>query len=87
MERFRELNIYQRIILLLLAAMIIGFAFLYTLSPALEGMIYMDAFLQVSEENGNTIYSGTIKNVESRFVVTDGNVVRFYHGERVGIYH
>lgn len=83
MERFRELNLYQRVILLLLAAMIIGFAFLYTLSPALEGMIYMDAFLQVSEENGNTVYSGTIKKVESRFVVTGENVVSFFYGERV----
>lgn len=43
----------------------------------------MDKILEPSEEGGNTVYSGTIKGQESRFVVTPEKVVMFHHGEKV----
>lgn len=83
MERIKDLDRYQKGILLLLVAMIVVFGVVYSVVSSKIGFLYMDKILQPSEESGNTIYSGTIKGLESRFVVTPEKVVTFYHGEKV----
>lgn len=83
MERIRELNRYQKGILILLFAMIIVFGVIYCVVSSRVGYSYMDKILLPSVENGNTIYSGTIRGKESRFVVTPEREVTFQHGEKI----
>lgn len=83
MERIKELNRYQQGILILLVAMIIVFGVIYSVVSSRVGYSYMDKILLPSEENGNAIYSGTIRGKESRFVVTPEKEVTFQHGDKV----
>lgn len=79
----KELNRYQKGILLLLVAMVIVFGVVYAVVSSRVGFSYMDKILLPSEENGNTIYSGTIRGLESRFVVTPEKEVTFQYGNRI----
>lgn len=83
MGRFKELDRYQKGILLLLVAMIVVFGVVYSVVSSRVGFLYMDKILQPSEENGNTIYSGMIRGQESSFIVTPEREVTFHHGDKV----
>lgn len=83
MERIKQLNRYQKGILLLLIAMIVIFGVIYSVVLSQVGFLYMDKILRSSEENGNTVYSGTIKGQESSFVVTPEKEVTFHYGDKV----
>lgn len=83
MERMKELDRYQKGILLLLAAMIVVFGVVYSVVSSQVGFLYMDKILQPSEEEGNTVYSGTIKGQESSFIVTPEREVTFHYGDKV----
>lgn len=83
MERIKELNRYQKGILILLVVMIIVFGVIYSVVSSRVGYSYMDIIFLPSEENGNTVYSGTIRGKESRFIVTPEKAVTFLHGEKV----
>lgn len=83
MERINDLNRYQKGILLLLVAMLVIFGVVYSVVSSRVGFLYMDKILLPSEENGNTVYSGTIKGQESKFVVTPEKEVTFLHGDKV----
>ena len=82
MGRFKELDRYQKGILLLLVAMIVVFGVAYSVVSCRVGFLYMDKILQPIEENGNTVYSGTIRGQESSFIVTSEREVTFHHGFR-----
>ena len=58
MEKIKELNRYQKGILILLVAMAIIFGVLYARATSKTGFLYMDKIFEVSQENGNTVYSG-----------------------------
>lgn len=83
MERIKDLDRYQKGILLLLVAMIVVFGVVYSVVSSRVGFLYMDKILQPGEENGNTVYSGTIKGQESKFIVTPEKEVTFLHGDKV----
>lgn len=83
MERIKGLNRYQKGILLLLVAMMIGFGVIYGIVSTRVGFCYMDSILVPGEEQGNTVYSGTIRGKASRFVVTPEGEVTFQHGDKV----
>lgn len=69
MEKMKELNRYQKGILILLVVMAILFTVLYPKATSREGFLYEDEILMVSEESGNTIYSGKIHGEECKFTV------------------
>ena len=83
MEHLKELNRYQKGILLLLAAMIVVFGVVYSVVSSRVGYSYKNKILLPGKENGNTVYSGTIRGKESRFVVTPEKEVTFRHGDKV----
>lgn len=83
MERIKELNRYQKGILLLLVAMIVIFGVVYSVVTSRVGFPYMNQILLPSEENGNTVYSGTIRGLESSFIVTPDKTVTFHCGDKV----
>ena len=83
MERIEEMNWYQKGILLVLIAMIVIFSVVYPVVSSRVGFPYMDVILEPVEENGNTIYSGTIKNQECCITVTADKTVTFQYGEKI----
>lgn len=82
MERIKELDRYQKGILLLLTAMIVVFGVIYSVASSRVGFLYHDVILQPSEVNGNTIYSGTINGQECAFAVAADKTVTFQYGEK-----
>ena len=82
MERIKELDRYQKGILLLLTAMIVVFGVIYSIVSSRVGFLYHDVILQPSEMNGNLVYSGSINDQESAFTVTADKTVTFQHGEK-----
>lgn len=82
MEKIKELNRYQKGILILLVAMAIVFGVLYSRATSKTGFLYMDKIFEVSQENGNTVYSGKIRGELCRFEVTAERTVTFQAGDR-----
>lgn len=82
MERIKNLNRYQKGILLLLIAMIVAFGVIYSVVSSRVGFLYKDVILQPSEVNGDTIYSGTINGQECAITVTADKAVTFQYGEK-----
>jgi len=82
MERIKELDRYQKGILILFAAMIVIFGVVYSMVSSRVGFLYHDVILQPSEVNGDTIYSGTINGQECAITVTTDKAVTFQYGEK-----
>lgn len=82
MERIKNLNRYQKGILILLVVMAILFTVLYSKATSKTGFLYMDKIFEVSQENGNTVYSGKIRGELCRFEVTAERTVTFQAGDR-----
>lgn len=83
MEKLKNLNRYQKGILILLVVMAILFTALYSMATSKVGFLYKDKILEVSEENGNTFYSGKIQGEECRFTVSSQKEVTFRYGEKL----
>lgn len=82
MERIKNLNLYQKSILILMLVMALVFAVLYPVTISRVGYEYKDAILVPSQENGNTVYSGTLKGKQAYFTVTEDKTVLFQHGDK-----
>lgn len=83
MERIKELNRYQRIILIILAVMLVGATILYAVTYSRLGFAYADHIMIPSEENGTTYYTATIGGKEAVFTVTPERTVTLQYGEKV----
>lgn len=81
MDRIRNLNNYQKSILIFMAAMSILFAIIYAGTVSRVGYRYKDAILVPTEENGTTVYSGEIYGEQAEFAVSD-DTVAFRYGDR-----
>ncbi|MBR6236511.1 MAG: hypothetical protein IKR16_02095, partial [Firmicutes bacterium] len=81
MNRIKSLNIPQKIILLILAAMVIVFSILYPITIRREGYEYLDSILVQKESGGNTVYSGKIRGRNAEFTVTPDKTVVFRYGD------
>lgn len=81
MNNIKGLNLYQKAILGFMSIMVVVFTFIYFNATSKFGFDYMNTFLVVSYENGNTIYSARIEGKDSSFVVSDDNTVVFHHGD------
>lgn len=83
MERIKRLNRYQQGILLLLLVMAPVFAVIYSVFSSRIGFLYDDKILIPSNQNGNTVYAGTIDGENCSFTVTPEKDVVFRYGENV----
>lgn len=83
MEKIKQLDRYQKVILLLMMAMVLVFTILYSITIGREGYAYMDAILVPSEENGTTTYSGKIDGEQAVFTVSADKTVEFRYGDKV----
>ena len=82
MARIRQLNWYQRGILILLLALALVFAVIYRVRIARVGFLYQDKIFVPSEENGATVYSGKISGEPAQFTVSEKKSVSFRCGEK-----
>lgn len=82
MQRVKGLNLYQKGILLLMAAMAIVFTVVYPITIAREGFEYENAVFIPAQENGNTVYSGKIQGKQASFTVYADQTVEFRYGDK-----
>ena len=82
MERIKNLDRYQKGILLLLIAMLVIFTVAYFVTSSRVGFEYMDSILRPSDENGATVYSGSIHGKRASFTVTADKIVTFQYGDK-----
>jgi len=80
-DRFKNLNVFQKIILISLPVMILLFALLYAVTISRVGYEYDNVILIPKEENGNKLYTGKIKGKQAVFTVSEDKTVTFQHGE------
>ena len=83
---WQALTLFQRIILLVLAAMFLFFGGLYAWRHAHPGVFYdgrftSDQFLTLSEEGGIRRYTGAVDTQSAEFIV-DGDQVTYRSGDR-----
>ena len=83
MDKIRELNGYQKAILLLMIVMTIAFCVIYGFAGGKTGFLYQDKVLVFSNENGNAVYSGKLHGQSACFTVTPDDTVTFTYGEKV----
>lgn len=83
MERIKNLDRYQKGILLLLIAMTVVFCVMYAVVTSRVGFLFKDVILEPTTDNGTVSYTGTIEDQECRFTVIDDKTVTFYCGETV----
>ena len=83
MERFKDMNRYQKILLFVMAAMILVFGILYGIASCRMGIRFKDGFLVYSEDGGNAVYSGSIRGQAYRITVSPDKTVTFHCGDRV----
>ena len=83
MERIRRLNGFKKAILLIMALMLLVFAFIYAKTVNRIGFLYRDVVLVPQEENGSRTYSGRIDGEKAVFTVSPDRTVTFQHGSKV----
>ena len=82
MQRIKELNRYQKGVLIFMIVMSLVFAVIYTKTIARVGFSFKDAILVPSEENSSTVYSGKLMGEEAVFTVSGDKTVVFQHGDK-----
>lgn len=83
MERIKNLNLYQKCILLLLAVMFIFFTVTYIVVTLRVGYAYEGAIFVPHEEDGNTVYAARLNWQDASFTVTKDGVVTYRYGDKV----
>lgn len=82
MERLRELNHYQKAILILMTAMTIIFTVIYVVTISRVGFEFKDTIFIPSKENGNTLYSAKLFGKQASFTVSEDKSVLFKSGNK-----
>lgn len=83
MERIKNLDRYQKAVLLILVAMAVIFAVVYTSVISRIGYLYNDQILEADTENGNLVYQAQVRGEEWRFTVTPDKTVTFQAGDKL----
>ena len=81
MEKIKNLNLYQKGVILFMVAISLLFAVIYQMTIRRVGFEYKDAILVPAQEQGSIVYSGKIKGKQARFTVSDNQTVVFQYGD------
>ena len=82
MAHIKELDRYQKALLVLLVLMAGAFLVIYGTVSSRVGYLYKDRIF-VPEQNGDsTVYTGKLDGVEAAFTVTADNAITFHWGEK-----
>ncbi len=71
MEKFKKLDLYQRILLITMALMIAVFSFAFGKALSRKGFDYRGRILVPRQEDGLTVWSGSVKGREVVFAVSE----------------
>ncbi|MBQ0001461.1 MAG: hypothetical protein KBT01_08020 [Clostridiales bacterium] len=82
MNRLKNLNRFQKGILIFTAVMVLVFSVLYPKTIAKTGFEYQGTFLEVGMENGDTIYSGNLHGMPVKFTVTEEKTVFYQYDDK-----
>ncbi len=85
-QRIRNLEGYQKAILLAMAAMVLVFSVVYLLTVRRVGYLYQSTILVPTQEDGATVYTGSIRNTAAQFRVTENQVTFRYGDTQYGPY-
>lgn len=85
-QRIRNLEGYQKAILLAMAAMVLVFSVVYLLTVRRVGYLYQGTILVPTQEDGATVYTGSIRNTAAQFRVTENQVTFRYGDTQYGPY-
>lgn len=81
MERIKNLDRYQKGILLIMLVMALVFAVIYPVIISRVGFEYKDKIFVPSQENGSTVYSAKLYGQQARFTVSADKNVVFQYGD------
>lgn len=82
MGRIKCLDRYQKGVLIIMTAMVLIFAVIYSVTIKREGFAYRNEILIPSQENGNTIYSGKVEGEQVRIIVDADKTVEFKYEDK-----
>lgn len=79
--RIRALGKYQKAMLAAAILLVLVFSAIYPVTMGREGYLYRGALLTPGQEEGGTVYTGTVNGVQARFTVAPDRAVAFQYGE------
>lgn len=79
--RIRALGKYQKAVLAAAILLVLVFSVLYPVTMGREGYLYRGALLTPGQEEGGTVYTGSVHGVQARFTVAPDKAVTFQYGE------
>lgn len=83
MIHVKNLNSYDKCVLLLLTVMLVVFTPIYSVVSSKEGFQYKDTMLYPSVEEDTTVYSGKLNGKEVSFTVASDKVITFQYGDKI----
>ena len=86
MKRIRNLGRFQKVILIVMGVMILGFAAAYAAFAVRDGFEYRNQLLIPKQEEGRTVYSGKLNGEQIRFWVYGEGRIEFQYGDERRIY-
>ena len=86
MNRFRELDRYPKILLILLLGMTVIFAGVYGVVTSRVGFLHNDTIFVPRQENGFTLYEATVDGQRCAFTVTADTVTLLWGDKTYGPY-
>ena len=81
MERIKNLNLYQKAVLVFMIIISLVFSVVYSRTISKVGFEYKDTILVPSQDNGNTMYSGKIQGQQAHFIMSEDKTVVFHYGD------
>ena len=83
MERIKNLNLYQKITLIIMVIMTLIFIPIYSMTIERVGYEYHNAILVPEKTDDATVYTGKIKGKQASFTVSSDRQVRFQYGDKL----
>ena len=82
MGKIKNLNKYQKGVLIFMIVMTLIFAVIYPKTISRVGYRYNDTILVPTQENGKTIYTGKIQGEQAQFIVAEDKSIQFQYGDK-----
>ena len=86
MNRFRELDRYPKILLIILVVMTVVFAPIYGITTSRVGYLHNDTIFVPRQEGGVTLYEAEVKGQNCAFTVTEDTVTLVWGSKTYGPY-
>ena len=83
MKRIKNLNYYQKGLLIFMTLMTLVFMLVYGFMTTKIGFFYKGRVLIPSQKDSNTLYSGKIQGQDAQFIVSKDETVVFQYGDKL----